>query len=156
MSPPGLGRSSRERAFRVVEVLGFSGLMSGACSVTRTFLARGGEAELEIDGLPLPEPAGTELFCCGAKRSASAFTEYMPGLSCGKLKRPESSVVHGSSEAVGLIDDGHVQRPAIAAPVGSVTDPTMALVVSPWAHAGTEEAGSRISGKRQPMQFRHA
>jgi hypothetical protein len=52
--------------------------------------------------------------------------------------------------------------PAIAAPVGSLTEPTMALVVSPWAHAGSgdkaEMANAIKSGKTTLLLpiFRHA
>ena len=77
-----------------------------------------------------PSPADTELFCCASKRSASAFTEYVPGLSCGKLNRPESSVFTDRLRPFSMFVTVTV-APGIAAPVGSVTDPTIALVVSP-------------------------
>ena len=117
-------------AVRVVEVLGFSRLISGACSVTWTLSLTDARLSLKSTVCLWPRPADTESFRCASKRSASAFTEYAPGLSCGKLNRPDSSVLtdrwRPSSRFVAV-----TVTPGMAAPLGSVTEPTMALVVSP-------------------------
>ena len=111
-------------------MLGFSGLISGACSCTRTLWLADAMLSLKSTVCFCPSPAETELFCCASKRSASAFTEYVPGLSCGKLNRPASSVFTDRFRPFSTLVTVTV-APGIAAPVGSVTEPTMALVVSP-------------------------
>ena len=62
-----------------------------------------------------PSPAATELFCRVSKPSASAFTEYVPGLSCGKLNRPDSSVFTDRLRPFSALVTVTV-APAIAAP----------------------------------------
>ncbi|SPE38362.1 hypothetical protein SBA6_880012 [Candidatus Sulfopaludibacter sp. SbA6] len=63
----------------------------------------------------------------------------MPGLSCGKPNRPESSVFTDRFRPVSTLVTV-TAAPGIAAPLGSVTDPAIALVVSPCASAGTRIA----------------
>jgi len=77
-------------------------------------------------------PEKTEGFACGSNLSRSTFTVYKPGLSCGKLKRPASSVLAVRFDPVSLLVMVTV-APGRAAPLGSVTMPRTALVVSPWA-----------------------
>src|ERR1039458_8883789 len=60
----------------------------------------------------------------------------MPGLSCGKLNRPASSVFTDRLRPFSMFATV-TMAPGIAAPAGSVTDPAIALVVSPCAIAGT-------------------
>src|ERR1035438_2588038 len=92
MSPPGFGRFSMARAVRAVEVLGFPGLIRGACSCTRMLWLADAILSWKSTVCFCPRLAEVDFFCCDSKRSASAFTEYVPGWSCGKLKRLESSV----------------------------------------------------------------
>ena len=79
-----------------------------------------------------PRPETTDALICGSKPSASTLTEYGPGFNCGKSKRPASSVLALRFDPVSVLMIVTV-APAIAAPLGSTTVPTMALVVSPWA-----------------------
>ncbi len=135
MSPPGFGRSSSARAFRVVEVFGLSGLIGASRSVTVTLWLEAAICSVKSAACFCPRPAITGFFSCAANPSASTFTEYGPGLSCGKLNRPAPSVcadrLNPFSTLVTVIF-----APAMAAPAGSLIDPTIAAVVSPWPLAG--------------------
>lgn len=67
--------------------------------------------------------------------SAEARIEYPPGLSCGKLNRPSALVFTLRLAPFSVLTIVTV-APEIAAPDASDTDPSIALVVSPWPHAG--------------------
>ena len=58
MSPPGFGRSSSARAVMVVEVLGFSGLISGAFAAPECVWLADAIVQREIDRLLLPQTRG--------------------------------------------------------------------------------------------------
>ena len=77
-----------------------------------------------------------------SKRFASTLTEYSPGLSCGKLNRPESSVCTDRFSPLSMFVAVTV-APGTAASAGSVTDPAIALVVSPCAITGTLQMKKR-------------
>src|ERR1035438_8712900 len=148
MSPPGFGRFSIARAVSVVAVFGFSGLSNGACSCTTMLSLEDAMFSRKSTVCFCPSSAMTELFCWVAKRSASTFTAYAPGLSCGKLNRPEPSVFADRFRPFSVLAMVTI-APGMAAPVGSVTDPTMALVVSPCALAGVD-AGNAASATAIP------
>ncbi len=152
MSPPGFGRFSIARAFRVVDVFGFCGLMSAASSVTVMFWFAVAIFSVKSTVCFWPSPANTESFCWASNWSASAFTEYGPGLSCGKLNRPALSVFTDRVRPVSALLMVTL-APAIAPLVGSLTEPTMALVVSPCAQSAlgdkTETASASNRGNRK-------
>src|SRR6266849_1845273 len=149
MSPPGFGRLSITREVRVVDVLGFCGLISGATSVTVTFWFAVAIFSVKSTVCFWPSPANTVAFSWASNWSASAFTEYGPGLSCGKLNRPALSVFTYRLKPLSVLLMVTL-APAIAAPVGSFTEHTTALVVSPCAQSAsgdkTETANPRNSG----------
>ena len=97
-----------------------------------------------------PRPEETDALICGSKPSASALTEYEPGFNCGKLKRPASSVFALRFDPVSVLMIVTV-APAMAAPLGSTTVPTMALVVSPWAR---RRSGKQANNARQARRER--
>ena len=139
-------------ALKAVAVLGFSGLIRGACSCTRMLWLAEAMLSLKSTVCFCPRAAETVLFCCVSKRSASAFTEYRPGLSCGKLNRPESPVFTDRLRPFSMSVTVTV-APGMAAPAGSVTEPTIALVVSPWARAGVRSAKVKARRTSGPTAF---
>src|SRR5439155_25197048 len=92
----------------------------------------------------------TVSFSWASNWSASAFAEYGPGLSCGKLNRPALSVFTDRVRPLSVLLMVTL-APAIAAPVGSLTEPTTALVVSPCAQSAagdkTETANASNSNR---------
>src|ERR1019366_4347192 len=137
MSPPGFGRLSSARALSVVEVFGFSGLTRGASPVTVTSPFAEASFSMKLTVCLCPRPEETDSLICDSKPSTSALTEYEPGCNCGKLKRPAASVFTLRFDPVSVPMIVTV-APAMAAPLGSTTVPTMALVVSPWAIRDSE------------------
>jgi hypothetical protein len=97
-----------------------------------------------------PRPEKTDGLICGSKPSTSTLTEYEPGCNCGKLKRPASSVSALRFDPVSVLNMVTV-APAMAAPLGSTTAPTMALVVSPWAR---RRSGKQVKDARQARKER--
>src|SRR5262249_35270473 len=152
MSPPGFGRLSMTRAFRVVDVFGFCGLTSATSSVTVTFWLAVAIFSVKSTVCFWPSPANTASFSWASNRSASAFTEYGPGLSCGKLNRPALSALTDRLRPLSVFLMVTL-APAMAEPVGSLTEPTTALVVSPCAQNAsgdkTETASASNSGNRR-------
>ena len=97
-----------------------------------------------------PRPAETDWLVCGSKPSASTLTEYEPGFSCGKLKRPASSVLALRFDPVSVLTIVTV-APAMAAPLGSITVPDNGAGGFALGHEVRREAGqaSRRSEQRR-------
>ena len=92
--------------------------------------AGGCDVELEIDRLLLPKTGGDGVVLLGFKAVCFRFHRVRAGLELRKAKPPGVVRFHGSFQAVLNIRDGH-GRAGDRRPGGSVTDPTIALVVSP-------------------------
>ena len=89
-----------------------------------------------------PRPAEHRTTGLRLEALASALTVYGPGFNCGKLKRPASSVI-GAALRSRLGADDRYRGAGMAPPLGSVTVPTMALVVSPCAEKTRQKAARR-------------
>ena len=96
-----------DRAVRVVEVLGFSGLISGTCSCTRMLSVADAMLSLKSTVCFCPRPAETVLFCWVSKAVCFRFHRVRAGLKLRKAKPPGVVRLHGSFQAVLNIRDGH-------------------------------------------------
>ena len=95
------------RAFRVVDVFGFSGLMSGACSCTTDALVRGATSSLKSTVCFCPSPAGYRVVLLRFELVRLGFHRIRAWLELRKTEPPRSSVFTDRSEAILGIRDSH-------------------------------------------------